>query len=228
MPATAIDNIIKKSGKSKKDIHGYWKEAKKAALKQGFDPDDSAYWAYVMGIVQKRAGLSTESVHEMYSLLDNDPVLRLRRIVEYARNEATTLLLWDKCKSQSVAWQASTNASKQETINYAFSILETSVSYPTRITESVFRKNTTKQRSAIDKKIRGLLSNDEYAKLKSDGYDIATISDDELEGLEKQLTKISKDKSSKGFAGLLGTVVLGFVGGVAASRAIDFFFKSFK
>jgi len=230
MPKASLENIAKKSGTSLADIKKYEKEAKRAARKEGFSEDDDAFWAYTMAIVKKRAGLSKDSIAEMHEILKYDPVLRLKRIVEFTGDKATTLLLWESCKTQSLAWQVSNKADKDATMNYAFSILETATYFDKGIvSEGFFSSNAVdKKRKKIDKNIKKLLSREEMKKLTDDGYDIDEISDDELDSLEKQIKKIHKDKNVAGFGGLLGTVVLGFVGGIAAAKAIDSFFGMFR
>lgn len=54
MPAAALKSMADKSGKSLKTLERYWKQAEKQAEKQS--PDDK--YAYIMGIVKKRAGIS--------------------------------------------------------------------------------------------------------------------------------------------------------------------------
>ena len=236
MPNAAIENMAKKAGKSVKEMEELWKKAKREARKQDFsekDEDSDAFYAYSMGILKKMTGLTKESIDEFAGYVRTDPVLRLKRIVEFTGDEPSTLVLWDNCKTQSLAWQKSSKASKEDTINYAFGILEAACLYTDSlvIKEGIFgfgEPNTDKQRKKIDKNIKSLLNKEEFAKLKSDGYDIKDISDDELEKLETQLKKIKKDKNTPGFAGLIGTVALGFVGGIAAGKAIQSFFKVFK
>jgi hypothetical protein len=55
MPASVLQSIADKSGKSISDLEAYWKEAEKQADEKGLK-DDSKY-AYMTAIVKKRAGL---------------------------------------------------------------------------------------------------------------------------------------------------------------------------
>ncbi len=57
MPAAQLKSFAEKSGKSIKELEGYWDEAKKAAARHGFKTEDPSFWAYVSAIVQRRAGL---------------------------------------------------------------------------------------------------------------------------------------------------------------------------
>ena len=61
MPVPALKSLAKKAGKSLRTLERYWEEAKKAweALK---DKHGKNKWAYIMAIVKRRAGLSTESL----------------------------------------------------------------------------------------------------------------------------------------------------------------------
>lgn len=55
MPIPALKSMAKKTGKSVKTLERYWDDAKKSAKKQS--PKDK--YAYIMGIVQKRAGIES-------------------------------------------------------------------------------------------------------------------------------------------------------------------------
>ena len=61
MPVPALKSLAKKAKKPLSVLERYWREAKKAwqALK---DKEGKNKWAYVMAIVKKRAGLSSESL----------------------------------------------------------------------------------------------------------------------------------------------------------------------
>lgn len=228
MPVNALNALASKSGKTKKELEGYWKEAKKAAKKKGLDDKDDAFWAYVLGTVKRMVGMTNESIDECTAVLFTDPVLRLHKLVEFMGDRQKALLLWEQCKVQSLTWQENNSTSKNETIEYAFEIFETASFYSSRLGEGFFGSSPDKKRKSIDKRIKNLLDKVELKKLIDDGYDINSISDEGLVSLEKQLVKLKKDKNSSGFAGLLGTMVLGFMGGIAAAKAIDSFFSMFR
>ena len=67
MPAPALENMAKRSGKSMNDAERYWREAKKSASDQGFVEGNENFYKYVMGIVKRRMGLaSTDDLNSLY------------------------------------------------------------------------------------------------------------------------------------------------------------------
>jgi len=155
VPVAAIDAFAKQTGKSKKDLEQYWKAAKQSAKNAGFSKDDDAFWAYAMGILKKRAGITSKSIKEVYITLSSNPEIRLRTIAEFSGDIDGTLLSWEHCKTQSLAWQHATNASNEQTMDYAFTILETVHNMPPKtVSEGIFGPDPMKKRKTIDKKIR--------------------------------------------------------------------------
>jgi hypothetical protein len=57
MPNAVVKSYAEKTGKSAEHIERWWKEAEKEA-KHKFKKKNPRYWAYVNGIVKRRAGLS--------------------------------------------------------------------------------------------------------------------------------------------------------------------------
>jgi len=60
MPTKTLKSMAKKSNKSSKDLERYWGQAKKQAKKKGVKNK----YAYMMGIVKKRAGLGENTEPE--------------------------------------------------------------------------------------------------------------------------------------------------------------------
>lgn len=56
MPSAQLKSFAKKSDKSLADLERYWDEAKKEAMKK-FGKKNASFWKYVVGIVERRAGL---------------------------------------------------------------------------------------------------------------------------------------------------------------------------
>ena len=59
MPNAVVKSYAEKTGKSPEHIEGWWKDAEEEAKKK-FKKKSPRYWAYVNGIVKRRAGLSEE------------------------------------------------------------------------------------------------------------------------------------------------------------------------
>jgi len=72
MPNAVVKSYAEKSGKSAEHIEGYWKDAEEQAKKK-FKKKSPRYWAYVNGIVKRRAGLSEELTFK--ELLENIKLL---------------------------------------------------------------------------------------------------------------------------------------------------------
>lgn len=68
MPSAQLKSFAEKSGKSMKDLERYWSEAKKEAKEKFGSKKHKGFWAYVVGIVERRAGLG--KMHESISLRD--------------------------------------------------------------------------------------------------------------------------------------------------------------
>lgn len=56
MPNAVVKSYAKKIGKSVEHVERWWEEAKEGAEKK-FKKGSPRYWAYVNGIVKRRAGL---------------------------------------------------------------------------------------------------------------------------------------------------------------------------
>ena len=83
MPVSALSSIAKKSGKSLNDIERYWEDAKKSAEEAG----EKDNYAYIMGIVLKRAGLESLS-YKLDVMIDDATKALLPRISRvYSTNE---------------------------------------------------------------------------------------------------------------------------------------------
>lgn len=59
MPNAVVKSYAEKTGKSAEHIEGWWKEAEEQASKK-FKKKGPRFWAYVNGIVKRRAGLAEE------------------------------------------------------------------------------------------------------------------------------------------------------------------------
>lgn len=71
MPNAVVKSYAEKTGKSAEHIEGWWKEAEEQAKKK-FKKRGPKFWAYVNGIVKRRAGLSEEtSFKEFLKLCEN-------------------------------------------------------------------------------------------------------------------------------------------------------------
>lgn len=68
MPSAQMKSFADKSGHSMADIERYWDEAKKESKKKFGSKKDKSFWPYVVGIVERRAGL--RKVHESISFKD--------------------------------------------------------------------------------------------------------------------------------------------------------------
>ena len=68
MPSAQLKSFAEKSGKSMKDLERYWDEAKVEAKKKYGSKKNKSFWPYVVGIVERRAGL--RKVHESITLRD--------------------------------------------------------------------------------------------------------------------------------------------------------------
>jgi len=68
MPSPQLKSFAEKSGKSMKDLERYWDEAKIESKKKFGSKKKKGYWPYVVGIVERRAGL--RKVHESISFRD--------------------------------------------------------------------------------------------------------------------------------------------------------------
>lgn len=68
MPSAQLKSFAKKSGKSMADLERYWDEAKKESKEKFGSKKAKGFWPYVVGIVERRAGL--RKVHEHISFTD--------------------------------------------------------------------------------------------------------------------------------------------------------------
>lgn len=68
MPSAQMKSFAEKSGRSMADIERYWGEAKKESKKKFGSKKHKSFWPYVVGIVERRAGL--RKVHEAITLRD--------------------------------------------------------------------------------------------------------------------------------------------------------------
>lgn len=68
MPSPQMKSFAEKSGHSMADIERYWGEAKKESKKKFGSKKNKSFWPYVVGIVERRAGL--RKVHEAITLRD--------------------------------------------------------------------------------------------------------------------------------------------------------------
>jgi hypothetical protein len=68
MPNAVVKSYAEKTGKSAEHIEGWWKEAEQQAKKK-FKKKGPRFWAYVNGIVKRRAGLSEQTTFGEYMLL---------------------------------------------------------------------------------------------------------------------------------------------------------------
>lgn len=59
MPVPYLKKLAKESDKTLAELEEYWEEAKSQADKK-FETRDAAYWAYVVSIVKRRAGVKSE------------------------------------------------------------------------------------------------------------------------------------------------------------------------
>ena len=57
MPTPQLKSFAEKSGKSIGKLERYWDEAKDSAKEKFGSKKKAGYWPYVVGIVQRRAGL---------------------------------------------------------------------------------------------------------------------------------------------------------------------------
>lgn len=68
MPSAQMKSFAEKSDHSMADIERYWGEAKKESKKKFGSKKHKSFWPYVVGIVERRAGL--RKVHESISFSD--------------------------------------------------------------------------------------------------------------------------------------------------------------
>ena len=69
MPNAVVKSYAEKTGKSVEHVEKWWEEAKEQASKK-FKKKSKNFWAYVNGIVKRRAGLSEELTFKDYMLLE--------------------------------------------------------------------------------------------------------------------------------------------------------------
>lgn len=69
MPIPALTAMAKKANKPLKDLERYWDQGKKSAEEAGLDPDTDNFFAYVMAIVKKRAGLGESLTFKEFNIL---------------------------------------------------------------------------------------------------------------------------------------------------------------
>lgn len=79
MPNAVVKSYAEKTGKSVEHVERWWKEAEEQAKKK-FKKKSPRYWAYVNGIVKRRAGLDEaltfKELIENMALLENEENLR--------------------------------------------------------------------------------------------------------------------------------------------------------
>lgn len=68
MPNAVIKSYAEKTSNSVEHVEAWWDEAKEQAGKK-FKKKDKRFWAYVNGIVKRRAGLSEETTFKEFSQL---------------------------------------------------------------------------------------------------------------------------------------------------------------
>ena len=68
MPSPQLKSFADKSGKSMKDLERYWDEAKIESKKKWGSKKHKSFWPYVVGIVERRAGL--RKIRESITLKD--------------------------------------------------------------------------------------------------------------------------------------------------------------
>jgi hypothetical protein len=74
MPNAVVKSYAKKIGKPPEHVEGWWKEAEAESEKKFKGKKGPRYWAYVNGIVKRRAGLAEATTFkdlvEMLKLLE--------------------------------------------------------------------------------------------------------------------------------------------------------------
>jgi len=231
MPETALKNMADDSNKSLKTIKKYWDEAKKAAADQGFKESEDRFWAYVMGIVKKRAGIKESA--DILSMVNNHSGYRLKKIIENFPDKENIKATWESCKDQARILQKNKSLTNEQTIRYAVNILETVLGYNSLVEGDLVSieepKDIKKQRKDLENKIDKIITPDEWKKLKKSGYDVNKISGTDLAMLNTEIDK-AKKKQKKGSVSafdLIGGLLIGAAGGLAAAKAINSFFKWF-
>lgn len=71
MPTAQLKSFAEKSGKPLADLERYWDSAKADAAEK-FKHGSKKFWAYVVGIVKKRAGLSEQLTFKDFIALRED------------------------------------------------------------------------------------------------------------------------------------------------------------
>lgn len=69
MPTPQLKSFAEKSGKPISDLERYWDQAKTDAAEK-FKHGSKKFWAYVVGIVKRRAGLSEQLTFRDYLLIE--------------------------------------------------------------------------------------------------------------------------------------------------------------
>lgn len=69
MPNSVVKSYAEKIGKSEDQVEAWWEEAKVEALKK-FKKKGPRFWAYVNGIVKRRAGLTEATTFKEYLILE--------------------------------------------------------------------------------------------------------------------------------------------------------------
>jgi hypothetical protein len=88
MPNAVVKSYAEKTGKSAEHVEHWWKDAEKEAAKK-FKKGSSRYWAYVNGIVKRRAGLNDALTFK--ELIDNMQLLQEKAaLTELQKQELLT------------------------------------------------------------------------------------------------------------------------------------------
>jgi len=144
MPAPVLKALAKKTEKSLDDLERYWKEAKISAKDKGFSEDEDRFWAYTMGIVKKRAGLSEslrEFIDDVLWVLDEEETKEVRDYIDadktekpaelsllsqYSKDtglsEEEVLKYWDAAMKEAKKFQAETGLEGKDMVEYAMKI----------------------------------------------------------------------------------------------------------
>lgn len=183
MPATVLKALAKKSEKSVQDLERYWKEAKESAKDKGFTEDEDRFWAYTMGIVKRRAGLSEdlqefvdfitnnlteEEITQVRSYLDKERLEKpanFSLLSQYAQvagiSEDEVLSFWEAAKKEAKKFQAETGIEGKDVIEMALKIFVEMLPTPAE------QKEKEEVAKAEDEKSKGEESEDEKPKEKS-------------------------------------------------------------
>lgn len=225
MPAAVLKKIADESGKSEKELEKFWNEAKKAAKEKGFDEDQDRFWAYVVGIVKKRAGIGDKDLSEMAKAAMDDPKYQMSQVVEFVGNEQKVMMIWEKAKDQAEQMVRANRISEDKMYSYAMDILKLGVGY--KLKEGTQLTNVDAELD--DAKVGEVITKKEWDELKKSGYDPKKLKKKELQLLIQQVEQ-GKKKEGKKFkiASVVGNLALGFVGGFAAVKAIDSFFTMMR